>query len=86
MTEDEAKTKWCPYARVIQLHPFSGQEGAVGNRWADDEARHPDDESGIELGSRCIGSACMAFRETRMEDDPAHEGRVFAYCGLAGKP
>jgi hypothetical protein len=34
----------------------------------------------------CASSECMAFRETRMEDDPMREGRVFAYCGLAGKP
>lgn len=68
MTEEEAKTKWCP---------------AVRN----------------SLGTFCIGSACMAFRQHGWRDkedgqlksmayeraDPQHWEPMF-HCGLAGRP
>lgn len=58
MTEEDAKTKWCPFSRV-----------ALG--WSQDTARRG---SGQELAAtvnrgdnlsghtECIGSACMAWR------------------------
>ena len=52
MTEDEAKTKWCPFARVAY-------DGFNGNRFCAEEhnriALNP-------ASSRCIGSNCMAWR------------------------
>ena len=45
MTEDEAKTKWCPHIRNID--PDS--EGAVGNKY----------NNTIEDAHRCIASDCM---------------------------
>mgnify|MGYP000181417732 CR=1 FL=1 len=47
MTEDEAKTKWCPHVRVETGHI----EGPAVNR----------SDSDWPMG-RCIGSACMAWR------------------------
>ena len=83
MTEDEAKTKWCPFAREFS----SADIGAVAvNR------------EGARL-SFCIASACIAWREEppppRWEktetgavwqralgtETPA----VHGYCGLAGR-
>lgn len=46
MTEDEAKTKWCPEARA----PLLGQGGNV-------PINRPE-----RCDSRCIGSECMAWR------------------------
>jgi hypothetical protein len=72
MTEDEAKTKWCPHARVLDGSPPGG---AGVNR------------KGPEAGVYCIASGCMAWRwsyspETAEGNDVEPEG----YCGLAGKP
>ena len=56
MTEDEAKTKWCPFARVPFAAVDSGKVpiGApVSNRTADGTAT---------TTHTCFGSACMAFR------------------------
>lgn len=99
MTEEEAKTKWCPFARL-----GSSTSGLGGlNRFAS-PAREADFE-----GTRCIGSACMAWRwhgvlsdgrrhtspeAYRAAIDPSlppqsggmNEGDVrLGFCGLAGK-
>ena len=75
MTEEEAKTKWCPHNReeprfvrhVSEIHPHAP--------------------------NRCIGSACMAWRnELGVKSYP--DGSIdvqlkptgHGYCGLAGKP
>lgn len=50
MTEEQAKTKWCPQARV------TGLDGPSGNR----HVLHAD---GLNGADRCIASACMAWRE-----------------------
>lgn len=92
MTEDEAKTKWCPFARVgTSSHPGY-------------PAINRDVEGGVrtEEASRCEGSACMAWRWRRYADDeripngvwvdPTGAAAVGAkgnlkpigYCGLAG--
>lgn len=47
MTESEAKTKWCPFARIAHV------SGATANSRAHND---PD------LSQDCIGSACMAWR------------------------
>jgi hypothetical protein len=94
LTEEEAKTKWCPYARGItdgggnrMAYGSSGDGPAEDDYTAEMAAMYP-----------CIGSACMAWRRaTRVDKDgtiwlatssytsestEAHLG----YCGLAGKP
>lgn len=49
MTEEEAKTKWCPFARI----PFYATSGTLTvNR----------DRSG-SVAARCVGSECMAWRQ-----------------------
>ena len=69
MTEDEAKTKWCPQARVS-----AGIQYNAANR------RSPTYRGDPPLmldGGNCIGSGCMAWRETSTQH---------GYCGLAGRP
>ena len=98
--EDEAKTKWCPYARFIAATNQNGDVVVVDNRAVEViAARVPP----------CIGAACMAWRWGPIEEagpnetvfvlardhptaDPAYVGPTRklrvprGYCGLAGKP
>ena len=53
MTEDEAKTKWCPFARQIE----SFAEKTSYNRTTD----------GKGVGN-CLGSACMAWQAIIVHD------------------
>ena len=54
MTEDEAKTKWCPHARKV--FPYS--EAPAHNREADDAP-----------ATKCIASECMAWLREPVVDD-----------------
>lgn len=54
MTEDEARKKWCPQARVATR----GEDAAV-NRWAVFGSGF-----GPSHGTTCIASECMAWRST----------------------
>ena len=75
MTEDEAKTKWCPHARV--------HKGEGGNRYPMDI-----DAVGVSAYTRCIGSGCMMWREVSSQRKEI-DGKLVMYgghCGLAGKP
>ena len=87
MTEDEAKTKWCPMVRVTEKWP----EGVTGSRnrvviCEGDKAEILDTKL---LGAACIGSACMMWRWKEMSlteatsINPNREAK--GYCGLAGK-
>lgn len=97
MTEEELKTKWCPFARVVRGDGVSGF-----NRGSD---MLPD------VGAMCIGSDCTAFRvdfqyryaplkpdlgpsgfelDDTVPPDKLSGHRYWrkpnCYCGLAGKP
>lgn len=78
LTEDEARGKWCPMARVPYRNPPEWAHVVTGaiNRGA-----------GYERECRCIASACMAWQ---WRDNPfTHDGkpntRRRGFCGLAGK-
>lgn len=77
MTEDEAKTKWCPFVRIGST--MSGK-GSLNRDYA----------LGHEISSAgCIASQCMAWRwvEIMARDIPPNiEFHQPGYCGLAGKP
>ena len=78
MTEDDAKTKWCPMVRFKSAETGSGP--------AFNRQRVSSDLDDVN----CIGSRCMAWR-AEMVDTSNHpidsewapSGR--GYCGLAGK-
>lgn len=84
LTEAEAKTKWCPMARIIS--------GSVDQGVSDYDTRQPtlnvivDPENGNRnyIG-RCAGSVCMMWRWNwkRNEDGVFFEDRTVGYCGLA---
>jgi hypothetical protein len=71
MSEDEAKRKWCPFARA-----WDGQ-GASTNRIASGDLNIP----GPRSDCNCIASKCMAWRWTRAVTE---DGDPCCYCGLAG--
>lgn len=91
MTEDEAKTKWCPFARAVE----SGEAGNSAPRncvtMVDED---PPRKLAAELiGTSCIGSACMAWRWLRTPEQARlsvlgsdQEKISSGHCGLAGKP
>lgn len=56
MTEEEAKTKWCPFVR----HADAG--GGSFNRGS--EANNPTNQGRVDGGwsCTCIASACMAWQ------------------------
>lgn len=56
LTEDEAKTKWCPFARV----GTSTAAGFAFNREARSEASAKNDL--LPTPAMCIASRCMAWR------------------------
>jgi len=77
MTEEEARGKWCPFARgeVAHLKNWEGVKQAlfIGNRMNDN----------VPASTLCIGSDCMAWRKrptTRI--GRAAEG----WCALMGGP
>lgn len=71
VTEEDAKTKWCPFARAtigtIKMRA-STEAIVVGNRNAVTGQAGGD--------ARCLGSVCMAWKWNTVEQ----MGR----CGLAG--
>jgi hypothetical protein len=54
-TEAEAATRWCPFARQLELWQGRGEQDAVTavNRY---------DHVDLPRGALCIGSRCMAWR------------------------
>ena len=75
MTVDEAKTKWCPFARVTEAgNP--PDRGSVYNRMETDGC-----EVWVPQACMCIANGCMAWR-TDYGYGPAS---VHGHCGLVHK-
>lgn len=76
MTEEEAKTKWCPFSRVSPW-PANGSYNRITNK------------EGAAY-TNCIASSCMVWRthnyilDTAGYSQPNTKG--LGYCGLAGTP
>lgn len=75
MTEDEAKTKWCPMTLC------ASSSALTGNRFENVAATYPNQSA------RCIGTACMMWRQHVPHSMDPHPEQVLGhgYCGLAGK-
>lgn len=63
MTEEEAKTKWCPQVR------YGAFQEPAANRW---KQSAPEDQPHAlnPVPCRCIGSDCMAWRWGPRADQP----------------
>lgn len=73
MTEDEARKKWCPFARLIATGA-EGQDVALPDASAGfnrPTLGPPDDLA----NAACMASSCMAWR---------WDSRSRGHCGLAG--
>jgi len=71
MTEEEARTKWCPHSRIAS-------EYGGFNRSVHEEM--PQQSYGT-----CVGSSCMAWREGAVYYSDGTQQKN-GYCGLAGEP
>jgi len=60
MTEDEARTKWCPMSRII----FDDEEGGVANL----------NRNGTDTFGLCIASGCMMWRLVSIGSDLGYCG------------
>jgi len=80
MTEDEARTKWCPFGRILLRNDLTHKIKGFGKkillylRLSDSFNRN---EVGSPHVSPCIASDCMAWRST-----PGFP--INGHCGLAG--
>lgn len=94
MTEDEARKKWCPMARLSNQN--------FGGSW-NRAQREPGEHDDVSWMPRCIASDCMAWRwysrtSRKKQGDGAPYNEIMAqkypdeyelapatgFCGLAG--
>lgn len=77
MTEQEAKTKWCPFTRLAE----HGAPRTVANRFVEAES-----DWGV---TTCLGSSCMTWRWSFLVDENGglirsnETDTPTGYCGLA---
>jgi hypothetical protein len=79
VTEEQAKEKWCPFARrgIISRHFIAGGMNRVG----DDSGEHTNPEQ-----CRCIASQCMAWRwNYPPEEAMGNRNGPIGFCGLTGQ-
>jgi hypothetical protein len=73
VTENEAKTKWCPFARSYDAMTDEGLASGVNRAGVD----KPDG------WCMCLGSRCMAWH---WSENPVYDKKIeyVGYCGLVG--
>ena len=80
MTEDEARQKWCPFARSRAVECPDVKDGQPIRKigyWIDPAIN--------EITTKCIASDCMAYRVTTYELQSDGSKVPHGVCGLAGK-
>jgi hypothetical protein len=85
MTEEEARNRWCPFAKIA-LASENGQ--IVGYNRIEDAI---EGSTKLPTASFCIASRCMAWRwggrgNTERKQQQEFERKTEGYCGLASKP
>ena len=73
MTEEEAMTKWCPFARILDRSDVGAGINRPLTMLDADDSTLPTWQA---AETRCIASGCMAWR---VYTDLSH-----GFCGLAG--
>ena len=90
MTPDEARTKWCPFARVgLVITDTPGAQPTVNavNRYVAATGAGKMEHSGVAQGAHCIADGCMAWRwgpkpHPAIQSNPPQQRS--GYCGLTG--
>lgn len=89
-TEEEAKTKWCPFARGVSHSGGNRMAyGSAGDGPAEDD--YTEEQAAMYP---CLGSACMAWQwavEPIYSDSGItlrghQKSKTEGFCGLAGRP
>lgn len=83
MTEEEAKTKWCPFARV-SMRDAEGRTTRPRNRVVElnKQGAVAHEFSSNLVGARCIASACMAWRFGEQLCRHKERGTLHALCAM----
>ena len=86
MTEEEAKTKWCPHVRLA-----CGESNKVfPDLPVFNMVAHPKGPGAMPNAAKCIASACMAWRWDMKWESATEEGQggdlVLRLKPLNGKP
>lgn len=76
VTEEEAKTKWCPETLI---GGGASADTSQANRWVQSNA----DGGSVVAGASCIGSACMMWR-WHFDGLGDYPPNTKGYCGKAG--
>lgn len=83
MTEDDARKRWCPFARTY--HPETDADGETVAVASVNRARDGDPDPWC----LCIASDCMTWRWNISEGEQRQMGAGHlprhGYCGLAGE-
>lgn len=68
LTEEEARKKWCPFARDILS--AGGNRAAYGGAGAEPDSEECHEEYEAEMADQypCLASACMAWRRVPIDD------------------
>jgi hypothetical protein len=93
MSEEEARQKWCPYARA----DMAGQTVVMAMERAPAAVARADGKGYDVVSTRCIGASCMAWRWEVTPGEIAAQatGKLqytvlshapIGFCGLAGQP
>ena len=93
VTEEQAKKRWCPHARVIggTMSDTQAQADTPAGQAAHNRIDTGPAQLSIPDASACIASACMMWRwyvepGKRQHGQPVPLGRALGWCGLAGTP
>lgn len=92
ITEKDASTKWCPFARVLlPINQAGNRIGTFHKTLTEERDRKHYEQQ--EADCNCLGSRCMAWRWIENPSEPVPDnyggvrfGNGTGYCALAGRP
>lgn len=91
LTEEEAKKRWCPFARVTiggKLPTSMNRLQTIGKDSDGDTVT--EGALRLPIGARCIASECMAWRHHgpgwRTSETAGNYAVELGFCGLASVP